>query len=429
MKYKIIISVISPALMLASVSCDEEQDHISLESEVKYGIVVRKTQALNENCPNGGVRIDMGIDINGNGSLDDDEIDNTDFICHGANGDPGDKGDKGDPGDKGDKGDNGANGSAWLSGSGSPTVETGADGDLFIDNSTNDIYQKESGNWNKVGNLQGDPGPKGDPGSTIASGVSFDKNGTDLTSTDVQSALEELLNRIKFLETTIAQQQAVIETQNQEIDTQNQKIDTQNQKIDTHNSEIVSHSAQISLLETKTANMQLSQDNNGYDVLVFQGINVQIRSQSGPTDLDGTGNLIVGWNEALPSLDRSGSNNLVIGNNHSYSSHNGFVTGYQNAISSPFASVCGGRNNSAQGESSSVTGGEDNTASGKNSSVTGGADNRATGDNSSVTGGSLNTASGFCATVSGGGSLFPFSPGYDATGNLDWRAGGLYQDY
>jgi hypothetical protein len=37
-------------------------------------------------CLNGGVEIKTGIDENGNGSLDNSEIDNTDFVCHGTNG-------------------------------------------------------------------------------------------------------------------------------------------------------------------------------------------------------------------------------------------------------------------------------------------------------------------------------------------------------
>lgn len=40
-------------------------------------------------CPNGGVEIPIGIDENGNGQLDEDEIDETKVVCHGKNGSDG----------------------------------------------------------------------------------------------------------------------------------------------------------------------------------------------------------------------------------------------------------------------------------------------------------------------------------------------------
>jgi len=41
-----------------------------------------------DNCPAGGVRVDSGIDSNGSGTLDDDEIDATSFVCNGEDGAP-----------------------------------------------------------------------------------------------------------------------------------------------------------------------------------------------------------------------------------------------------------------------------------------------------------------------------------------------------
>ncbi|WP_203256358.1 DUF7151 family protein [Hyunsoonleella ulvae] len=43
-------------------------------------------EAAGENCENGGVKIDSGVDDNGNGTLDDDEITVTRFICNGIDG-------------------------------------------------------------------------------------------------------------------------------------------------------------------------------------------------------------------------------------------------------------------------------------------------------------------------------------------------------
>ena len=46
------------------------------------------------NCENGGIKIEVGLDDNGNGILDDDEIDNTQtrYICNGNNGEAGSAG-------------------------------------------------------------------------------------------------------------------------------------------------------------------------------------------------------------------------------------------------------------------------------------------------------------------------------------------------
>ncbi|WP_075603736.1 DUF7151 family protein [Saccharicrinis aurantiacus] len=42
-----------------------------------------------DNCSSGGYRIDLGIDINNNGVLDDNEIQSTEYICNGNNGSDG----------------------------------------------------------------------------------------------------------------------------------------------------------------------------------------------------------------------------------------------------------------------------------------------------------------------------------------------------
>ena len=199
--------------------------------------------------------------------------------------------------------------------------------------------------------------------------------------------------------------------------------------------------------------------------LVIEGVNLHIRSGSGATagEVNGRGNLIVGYNE---NADGSGSHNVIVGRDHTYSSYGGIVAGMDNEISGPYASVTGGRENTASDFASSVTGGSANTASGFASSATGGSSNVASGDfsnvgggignmasgfGSSVSGGATNTASGFDSSVSGGklneasgdfssvsggqvneasGSVSSVSGGDDrtATGHFDWVAGSLFED-
>ena len=46
----------------------------------------------------GGTKIEMGLDANGNGTLQDDEVSETAYVCHGtpgADGDPGADGSQG----------------------------------------------------------------------------------------------------------------------------------------------------------------------------------------------------------------------------------------------------------------------------------------------------------------------------------------------
>ncbi|MEO1334154.1 MAG: hypothetical protein AAFV29_00865, partial [Myxococcota bacterium] len=50
------------------------------------GLVRTSTEAAGDNCANGGVRVDTGVDSNGDGSLDVGEVIETSFICDGEPG-------------------------------------------------------------------------------------------------------------------------------------------------------------------------------------------------------------------------------------------------------------------------------------------------------------------------------------------------------
>ncbi len=160
----------------------------------------------------------------------------------------------------------------------------------------------------------------------------------------------------------------------------------------------------IEALEAKTAPMSaLTVD--GHATVQFRGVNVQVVDGSGDTDGDvnGVGNLIVGYNEDSSTAEvRSGSHNLIIGLDNDYTSYGGAVFGVDNDITAPYATVTGGVGNTASGDAASVSGGSRNTASGFAASVSGGYGNTATRLTSSVSGGDGNTASGLMASVSGG---------------------------
>lgn len=93
---------------------------------------------------------------------------------------------------------------------------------------------------------------------------------------------------------------------------------------------------------------------DGKPTVRFSGVNVQVVDGSDDTGgtTNGLGNLIVGYNEdaGTDGADtRTGSHNVVIGNEHSYTSFGGFLAGLNNTTSARFASVSGGVGNTASG--------------------------------------------------------------------------------
>jgi hypothetical protein len=143
------------------------------------------------------------------------------------------------------------------------------------------------------------------------------------------------------------------------------------------------------------------------DTILFTGVNVQIIDGSGTTGgpPTGVGNLIIGYNEDTgfgSPHDRTGSHNLVIGEQHTFSGWSGIVAGRLNTIGAAYASVTAGYYNRATGKGSSVTGGRSNRAYGNYSSISAGYFHQASGWGSSVSGGTNNTAYADYASVSGG---------------------------
>ena len=165
----------------------------------------------------------------------------------------------------------------------------------------------------------------------------------------------------------------------------------------------------ITALETKTASISAITDpNTSQPTVRFTGVNVQVVSGSGFTEgtVNGTGNLIIGYNELRKSVNspdvRTGSHNLVVGLYNNYGGDGGAVIGYYNSISNLEACVVGGYLNTASGSSACVSGGYLNTASGLSASVSGSSGSTASADYSSVSGSSGSTASGQYSSVSGG---------------------------
>lgn len=120
-------------------------------------LVVTADEPWGETCPSGGVRIHSGLDTNGNGVLDADEVAENNAVCHGAQGE---KGDQGDQGDKGEPGETGKQGPPGMDGLNGKDGETGKQGPLGMDG--------------KVGE-DGAPGKQGPPGLDGFNGADGDR--------------------------------------------------------------------------------------------------------------------------------------------------------------------------------------------------------------------------------------------------------------
>jgi hypothetical protein len=187
----------------------------------------------------------------------------------------------------------------------------------------------------------------------------------------------------------------------------------------------------------------------GHEV-VITGANLRLVNGLGSTDCtaepheprpdcpNGTGNLIVGYNELREFGEniRTGSHHVVVGPFHHFSRVGGLVVGDVNEISGDFAVVSDGQRNTARGDRSAVSGGLANLASGDQSAISGGFINTASGFAAAVSGGSVETASGAVASVSGGqgneasNDFAAVSGGHNRTaaGAFDWVAGSLFAD-
>ncbi|VAX01248.1 hypothetical protein MNBD_GAMMA21-1978 [hydrothermal vent metagenome] len=238
----------------------------------------------------------------------------------------------------------------------------------------------------------------------------------------VKTSVDDNDSRMTSMETTIANLQATITA------LQNSLAAVQNNSV-------------LAL----DGNLLYTLDANGYPTAQFTGVNVQVINGVDQTTINGLGNMIVGYNaprnvgnlvcsdgqfidqvacegagEIWARRHKTGSHNLVAGDQNSYSQTGGVVFGFRNAINRNYVTVSGGTFNIASGTFSSVSGGVGNIASGFASSVSGGEFNTASGTRGSVSGGINNTASGSRSSVSGGSNR-------SATGTFDWVAGSLFE--
>ena len=203
--------------------------------------------------------------------------------------------------------------------------------------------------------------------------------------------------------------------------------------------ELASANAKISAIESNSAldldGLVTVDDSGSHTTVLMTGVNLQVVNGDDSTDsVNGVGNIIVGYNapgfflETDPDGDlkfcsdgqytnqvdcefnggvwanshKSGSHNVIIGDNHNYSQYAGLVVGENNAIRAPNSAVSGGHRNQVTAEHASISGGRDNYATAVFATVAGGFDNWATANFAHVSGGEDNQANATFSSILGG---------------------------
>ena len=162
----------------------------------------------------------------------------------------------------------------------------------------------------------------------------------DLAS--IVSSLDALTAQVAALQTKVDAIEATQATQATEVD------DLQTTVADL----VISTGALTSITDV----MEVNSDGD----VVFEATNVRIVSGAGSSDAtpNGTGNLIIGYDENDGMDAKTGSHNLVLGPNHSYQTFGGIVAGSNHAIEGDgYAMAIGGHGNTVSGEHSIAIGG------------------------------------------------------------------------
>lgn len=242
------------------------------------------------------------------------------------------------------------------------------------------------------------------------------------------SALQDELTAVQDELASVQKELAELQEEQSSVSDLALEQSAQREEVVTLSDELSEAQAQIATLEETVAVLVLDTDGVA-DLLQYVtaypaanqikivGANVLIQSGSGYTDdgyhlkipgwkTYGLGNLIIGYDEGDDKDMKTGSHNIVVGRDHSYTSYGGLVVGYNNSIIGQYSSVTGGHSNSAEARTASVSGGRYNTAADYYSWVGGGYENKADSWYGSVMGGAFNISTGECGVLVGGDSEF-----------------------
>lgn len=90
MKRSNLIYCLLAVLLVVSCSIDRKEEPLVIQGiDGKNSLVKSSEELAGDNCANGGLRLDFGVDNNGDGSVQDDEIYATSYVCNGEDGEDG----------------------------------------------------------------------------------------------------------------------------------------------------------------------------------------------------------------------------------------------------------------------------------------------------------------------------------------------------
>lgn len=167
--------------------------------------------------------------------------------------------------------------------------------------------------------------------------------------------------------------------------------------------------------------------------IVFTGANLHVVNGAlGRGKVNGLGNLIIGYDEAPVNLqpgDRSGSHNLVMGEDNTFTSKGvgGVVFGVNNRLDAFFTSILGGINNTAAGgaDYSVIVGGDSNRVLYRDAEVVvGGYQNTCFDSFCVAVGGQDNGVDGIASVIVSGGHNTTIVDSYCILGGYNINAAG-----
>jgi hypothetical protein len=237
------------------------------------------------------------------------------------------------------------------------------------------------------------PAPAGDVTipNTFQSGTPAVAAEVNANFTAVETAVDDNDGRIAALEAALATLQATVTSQAATINILQKTALSQSSAITALQSNLAAvQSSQVMALDPYLS-VDTAGDPRG-PLVRLAGVNLQIVNGLGGTDsVNGLGNLIIGYDEVNIDITlercsdgtyddqascedakgiwshshKSGSHYLVAGSQDSYSQYGGIVTGYRNFVTGPYSSVTGGNFHTASGSGSSISGGYSRSVSGE----------------------------------------------------------------
>lgn len=258
----------------------------------------------------------------------------------------------------------------------------------------------------------------------------------------LEAAVSQLQSDVDTAEVDIAANSSAISTKTEQLQT---GLDEADVSIAENQALIEGNDAYLATLGTRVSSLESDVPENLADYLFvspnpagsgipqveFRGVNVLVTNGSSVNhELNGTGNLIIGYNnqaglapEICSSVEwnnpsdcesagyvwsndhRTGSHNLIMGRSMSYASFGNILQGDSHASNSPRSAALAGYQAKLMGARSAIVAGYSNKTSEEYAVVVGGSEAVSSGQASVVVGGDSGQASGLRAVVIGGSNL------------------------